>query len=248
MIFDAHVHCGLTLKYENVKQEWDKANIDGGVLFSPVEEIYNRYDPSFTDSEYYIDSRSKVHKYLCKLKKSNSNLFIYYFVWNDFKLPDNNFSGIKWHRHANEPIYNYSSDECKEFIDFICKKKLPVIIEEEFSNCINFIKLINGRTSIIIPHLGFLNGGYEQLKAEGIFAEDNIYADSALADEYEIVDFCKNFGVNKLFFGSDYPFGSPYFELQKIKKLFSGKDFSMITIENIKKLLSQCSNQSASVK
>jgi predicted TIM-barrel fold metal-dependent hydrolase len=101
--------------------------------------------------------------------------------------------------------------------------------------------LIDKRTNIIIPHLGFLNGGYDRLKAEGIFAEDNIYADSALADEYEIIDFTKNFGTSKLLFGSDYPFGSPYYELKKIEMLFSGDNFNKITCDNLLNLFSQSS-------
>ena len=180
-----------------------------------------------------------MHDYLKNLVSKNSNLIAFYFVWNDFELPDSIFKGIKWHRHSNEPNYDYESEKCEKFIDFICEKKLPVIIEEEFKNTVKFIKRIDGRTKIIIPHLGFLNGGYERLKSEGIFAEPNIYADSALADTYEIEDFAKNFGIEKLFFGSDFPFGSPKMELQKIKNIFgeNSKEFKKITFENILKLI-----------
>ena len=233
VILDSHCHCGLTLKFEIIKKEWDKAGINGGVIFSPVEEIYDRYNFEFYDSEYYKKSREKVHEYLKNLKIQHKNLFIFYFVWNDFKIPDFPFQGIKWHRHSNETEYDYYSEKSEIFIDFVCKNKLPVLIEEEFHNTLNFINRISGRTNIIIPHLGFLNGGYERLKSEGIFKEKNIYADTALADVWEIEDFVMNFGIEKLFFGSDFPFGSPYSELNKIKKLFSGKSFEKLTSENI---------------
>ena len=59
MILDAHVHCGLSLKFEIIKKEWEIAGINGGVLFSPVEEIYDRYNPYFYDSEEYKISRKK---------------------------------------------------------------------------------------------------------------------------------------------------------------------------------------------
>ena len=236
MILDSHVHCGLTLKFEIVKKEWIKAGIDGGVLFSPVEEIYDRFNPYFYDSEEYKISREKVHNYLIELVKNNKNLTAFYFVWNDFKIPDKIFKGIKWHRHSNEPEYDYDSEKCDKFIEYICNNNLPVIIEEEFHNTLRFIERINGRAPIIIPHLGFLNGGYNRLKTEGIFGEPNVYSDTALADIYEIEDFAKNFGTEKLFFGSDFPFGSPLNELNKIKRLFSGNDLKKITSANILKL------------
>ena len=44
LALDSHVHCGLTLPLETIVRLWKEGNIDGGVLFSPVEEIYNRYD------------------------------------------------------------------------------------------------------------------------------------------------------------------------------------------------------------
>ena len=237
MILDSHVHCGLSLKFEIIFTHWKKAGIDGGVLFSPVEEIYNRYDPNFIDSEEYAISREKVHSYLKKIKENFENIYIFYFVWNDFKIPDSNFDGIKWHRHSNEPEYNYESEKCDLFIDFIVKNKLPVIIEEEFHNTLKFIDKINGRTIVIIPHLGFLNGGYKRLKSEGIFEEKNIYVDTALASEWEIEDFAKNFGIEKIFFGSDFPFGELLYELNKIRKIFNGEDFKKVTSKNLLKIL-----------
>ncbi len=238
MILDSHVHCGISLKFDIISYEWEKAGINGGVLFSPVEEIYNRYTPYFYDSEEYKISRKKVHNYLEKLVLDKENLIAFYFVWNDFKIPNSIFKGIKWHRHSNEPEYDYKSDKCKKFIKHICENRLPVIIEEEFENTIEFIKRIDGETIIIIPHLGFLNGGYEKLKSEGIFEESNVYADTALADIWEIEDFAQNFGINKLLFGSDFPFGSPNTELQKIKEIFdeNSKEFKKITFENILKI------------
>ncbi len=237
MILDSHVHCGNSLRFDIIKAEWDEANIRGGVLFSPVEEIYNRYDSQFYDSDFYKSSRDNVHNYLTALIDNNTT-FAFYFVWNDFKLPDKNFKGIKWHRHSSEPVYDYGSEKCEAFIEHICNNKLPVIIEEEFLNTIKFIKRINSRTIIIIPHLGFLNGGYERLKAEGIFQEENIWADTALADTWEIEDFADNFGADKLMFGSDFPFGKPLFELQKVMKMFKNKKiFNDITYNNLMRLI-----------
>ena len=96
---------------------------------------------------------------------------------------------------------------------------MPILLEEEFKNTLYLIKRINKKTNIIIPHLGSLNGGYQKLKEAKIWTLDNIYADTALANNYEILDFIKTYGIKKIFFGSDFPFGNPYYEKQKILKL-----------------------------
>jgi predicted TIM-barrel fold metal-dependent hydrolase len=64
-----------------------------------------------------------------------------------------------------------------------------------------------------------LNGGYEMLTSAGIWEEENIYADTALAGPFEIMDFIEKYGSDRLLFGSDYPFGSPGRQLEKLKKM-----------------------------
>ncbi|MFC1834523.1 hypothetical protein ACFL2Q_07290 [Thermodesulfobacteriota bacterium] len=106
LVLDSHVHCGLTLPFQEISREWKTGGIHGGSAFSPVEEIYDRYDPLFTDSEEYRASRSGVHLYLLELARKE-RVFPYFFVWRDFiSIPDG-FMGIKWHRHADEPVYDY---------------------------------------------------------------------------------------------------------------------------------------------
>ncbi|HAY22587.1 MAG TPA: amidohydrolase, partial [Desulfobacterales bacterium] len=46
-----------------------------------------------------------------------------------------------------------------------------------------------------------------------------VYADTALAALPEIKDFIRRFGADRLLFGSDYPFGAPGAELDKILRL-----------------------------
>jgi hypothetical protein len=79
MILDSHAHCGRTLKFNLIKGEWENAEISGGVLFSPVEEIYNRRDPFFEDSEEYKNSRRNVHLYLQNLVQKEDNLAAFFF-------------------------------------------------------------------------------------------------------------------------------------------------------------------------
>lgn len=235
LVLDAHAHCGLTLPWEELFPLWDDGGIDGGVLFAPVEEVYDRYDRWFIDSEYYRESRVKVHDYLESLL--SDYIFAYWFVWNDFKLPRDNFKGIKWHRHDDEPEYRYKTEECEKFIEYICSRQLPVIVEEEFQNTLELVERINGRTVVIIPHFGMLNGGYSRLKKAGLFENSSVYVDTALAGRHEMADFAADYGVDRIIFGSDFPFGSPARERSKVEQVFSGRDRKKVLAENILSLL-----------
>ena len=236
LILDAHTHCGYTVPFEELSHEWQLGNIDGGVVFSPVEEIYDRYDPFFTDSDNYRQSRRSVHEYLLELALRD-NIFPYFFVWNDFISIPENFVGIKWHRHSGEPTYNYDTQECERVIDEICQRKLPVVLEEEFHHTVSFIDRIASRTVVIIPHMGALNGGYNRLKKAGLFENPKVWVDTALASRGEIRDFSHSFGTDRIMFGSDYPFGVPSHEKRKVLDVLSGDDLQSVLSGNLRRLL-----------
>jgi len=224
--------------YQELASEWQIGAISGGVMFSPVEEIYDRYDPFFTDTEEYRRSRSAVHRYLLELA-SQDRIFAYFFVWNDFVRIPEGFKGIKWHRHAGEPVYAYDSPQCEAVVEEICAKRLPIVLEEEFGNTLRFLKRISGRTVVIIPHMGGLNGGYPRLKSAGVFAEKTVWVDTALAASWEIADFASSYGTERIIFGSDYPFGSPSHEKLKVESLFSGSDLEALLSANLLSLLGE---------
>ncbi|MDD2443760.1 MAG: amidohydrolase family protein [Desulfotomaculaceae bacterium] len=231
LALDSHVHCGLTIPFEEILSLWKDAKIEGGALISPVEEIYNRYDSDFVDSDYYRQSRSRVHSYLESL--ASRWVFAYWFVWNDFAKPREGFAGIKWHRHTNEPKYKYKSKECDDFIEHVCSLRLPVMIEDEFHNTMELVNRINRRTVVIIPHFGGLNGGYVRLKQAGLFENPMVYVDTALAYPGEIRDFAADYQVDRILFGSDYPFGDPAYERHKLERLFTGRAREQVLAQNL---------------
>ncbi len=237
LVLDSHVHCGRGLPFEVLQPRWEKSGIKGGVLFSPAEEIYERHNHSFFDSAAFQDSRQKVHRYLESLR--GDLIHIYWFVWNDFQFPGDKFSGVKWHRHSNEPRYDYDSEKCLAFVEHICLRKMPVILEEEFENTFRLVEMIGGRTPVIIPHMGGLNGGYHRLQKAGLFEEPSIYADTALASSREISDFAGLYGTDRLLFGSDFPFGEPSRERFKVEKLFEGEELEQLFSGNLQRLLKE---------
>jgi predicted TIM-barrel fold metal-dependent hydrolase len=233
---DCHTHCGIHLPYQKLSREWREASVDGGVVFAPVEEVYDRHDPDFVDSDKYACSRASVHEYLLDLAQE-APVFPYFFVWNDFPSVPDGFVGIKWHRHEDEPVYQYGTPECGQFIDAICRKQLPIVLEEEFDHTLEFLRRIEGRTVVIIPHMGGLNGGYDRLKRAGVFESSQVWVDTALARRREIEDFADTYGTDRIMFGSDFPFGAPAFEKRKVERLFSGDQLSAVLSRNLMRLL-----------
>ncbi len=139
------------------------------------------------------------------------DIHAYYFVWNDFRKGElkKGYRGIKWHRHEYEPVYHYDDPGCEAFIAEAVRLQLPIVLEESFRNTLYFIKRIAGRTPIIIPHLGGLNGGFDALFEADVWDGETVYADTALASTGDMEIFLKRYGSRKLLFGSDFPFRHP---------------------------------------
>ncbi len=238
-VIDAHIHCGkqsANLAFEDIHPLLKSAGIDAACMFAPVEEIYDRYDPDFRDTSSWKEKRQQANSYLLSLFESGRPVFPYYFVWNDFRVAEleKPYWGVKWHRHPDEPEYNYQDPMCEKFIDKIIERNLPVVLEESFENTVCFIKELAPGARIIIPHLGALNGSFEALEREGIWQLPNIYADTALAHSSTIRRYVKKYSAKRLFFGSDYPFGLPANEINKIYNLgLSREELDSVLGKNI---------------
>jgi predicted TIM-barrel fold metal-dependent hydrolase len=205
-----------------------------------VEDIYYRYSSCFDDDDGWKACRCRAHDYLLKIAREHHGIYPYYFVWNDFVVEDLDrpFFGIKWHHHDGEPPYHYHDPKCTEMVDAICTRKLPIVLEETFEQTLKFIEQVAGRTAVIIPHLGLLNGGFDTLLDAGIWKDDNIFADTALAGRREISIFLETYGADRLIFGSDYPFGMPGPQLNRLTRMGIGKnDLEKICSGNILGLL-----------
>ena len=226
MIIDAHVHCGIQDKfppqsYDDYFSVISGSGIMEAVMFPPVMEVYDRYDPDFTDTAQWKNRRKAANEYLLNIGTTDLPVISYFFIWNDFAVDQltSQHKGIKWHRHSDEPVYHYDSPRCRQAVDEIKSRNMPVVFEEEFDNTVRFIEQIAKDVRVIIPHMGMLNGGYGAIKRHGLWALPNVYADTALASVYEITDYINEYGIDRIIFGSDFPFGDPKRELQKIMHL-----------------------------
>ena len=151
---------------------------------------------------------------------------------------DRRHQGIKWHRHDDEPVYHYDDPQCAEAVAEIQRRNLPVVLEEELDHTVRFIKEIARGVRVILPHLGLLNGGYRALKRRGIWEIPDVWADTALASPGEIRAYIDTYGPDRLLFGSDFPFGDPLAELNKVLDLPYDDNIKRAVIrENLERLL-----------
>lgn len=238
-VVDSHIHCGVQnvhQPYSQIEPLLKQAGIASSCLFAPVEDIYYRYTRHFDDNAAWRTCRRQAHDYLLDLAERRTEIYPYYFVWNDFLVEEleKPFAGIKWHHHAGEPPYHYSDPRCTAMIDAICSKKLPIVLEETFDHTLKFVARVAGRTPVIVPHLGMLNGGFHRLLEAGVWDDTDVWADTALAGGEEIGIFLEKYGPDRLIFGSDYPFGMPGSQLQRLKNMgINRPDLEKICSANI---------------
>ena len=225
-IIDAHAHCGRQFRYPpqdigDYRSAASGSGIRGVVVFAPVAEIYDRDDYGFRDTEDWRERRESANEYLLHLGDARFEVIPYFFIWNDFAVEQITpaHQGIKWHRHSDEPEYHYDDPRCAAAVAEIRRRNLPVVLEEEFHNTLKFLDVVAPGCRVIIPHCGMLNGGYDALVDHGVWARENVFADTALAPPSIILDYLKRYGDNRILFGSDFPFGDPKSELRKILRL-----------------------------
>ena len=220
-IIDNHVHCGNNV-YKSftpieIKQNLDEAGAHGAVIFAFPEDMYRIEDSP--------EWRVKANDYVLKVSGSmEKTIYPFYFVWNDYIVPDNldHYAGIKWHRHWDEPKYDYDDPGCHEMLKAIKALDLPVLIEEEYGNTVRFVRE-NPELKIIIPHMGGINGGCD--KMDVFFGNPNVYFDTAVAKLGDIKRILDSVGAERVIFGSDVSGTSePFFnftrvELAKVRQL-----------------------------
>jgi uncharacterized protein len=225
-IIDAHAHCGIVDRsfpqsFEDYAAQIAGTRIGGVAFFPPVMEIYDRHDPNFEDNPDWRQRRRESNAHLLTLKPPALTIYPYFFIWNDFAVEQLTpaHCGIKWHRHAGEPIYYYDDPKCAAALAEIRKRNLPVVLEEELSHTLRFVREMAQGIRVIIPHLGGLNGGFQAIAAAGLWELENVWADTALASPGEIGEYIRRYDHRRLMYGSDFPFGDPAGELRKVLSL-----------------------------
>jgi uncharacterized protein len=65
-------------------------------------------------------------------------------------------------------------------------------------NIRRFITELTAGVTVIIPHLGMLNGGFRAIVESGLWERQNVWADTALASPHEIREYLRRYGHRRL--------------------------------------------------
>ena len=90
-IIDAHAHCSVMDRswlqsFATYAAQAAPAGITGVALFSPVMEIYDRYDRHFVDTPAWRQRRKASNAHLLALDSGGMTVHPYVFIWNDFAV------------------------------------------------------------------------------------------------------------------------------------------------------------------
>ena len=237
-IIDAHIHLSNMLKpytEDELIDDLAEAGADGAVIFAQPSDIYRHID----DEEH----RMTANRHCLEVAERHEDWYAFYFAWPDYPIPEDfgGYVGIKWHRHADEPPYDYVSESCERFISAIRDRNLPTIIEEEFDHTVALVERLDP-APVIIPHCGRLNGGIEMMDC--FFDDERVFFDTAITPLPGIETIVENVGPERLIFGSDVsgtstPFHNfPKVELEKVLQLDLGEsDMQMVLAGNIDRLI-----------
>ncbi len=238
-IVDAHVHLGdrphKVYPLKALQHDLDEAGADGAVVFAFPEDMYRVVDTP--------ESRRAANAHVLAASRCDPRLYPFYFVWNDYLIPDDfeAYVGIKWHRHADEPPYDYDVPACEAILERIRARRMPVTLEEEFDHTVRFVERCP-ELPVIIPHCGMLNGGTERM---GVFFDrPNVYFDTAVAPIEDLSTIAEHVPADRILFGSDVSgtpmpfFNFPAVELAKVRQLALGEaEMALILAGNIDRLV-----------
>ncbi len=233
-MIDSHTHwgpsvtMGIEVTTEEILRQAEQSGVNQIVVF-PF--------PSMALADEGINER------LLEEARETKKFIPYYYIPETMKpIPEGKgFYGGKWHwmRGIQDCSSNYpvlKDPKLGEFIESSEKIDLPVIFEEELAFTEAFVRRTKNM-KIIIPHLGMLGGNpFDFLHA---FRErENVYFDTALAGSDAIMKFVGKIGYERILFGSDIPFGTMKWELEKVLSLPIGDEKKeWILSKNLKRLI-----------
>jgi predicted TIM-barrel fold metal-dependent hydrolase len=233
-IIDSHTHwgpsvtMGIEVTTEEILSQAEQSGVNRIVIF-PF--------PSTALADEEINQ-----KLLEEADRAKKFIPYYYIPETMNPIPDGKgFYGGKWHwmQGVQDSSSNYKALEDPKLVEFIEaseKLDLPIVFEEELGFTETFVKKTN-HLKIIIPHLGILGGNpIDFLHA---FRErENVFFDTALSSSDMIMRFIEKIGHERILFGSDIPFGTMKWELEKVLSLPIGDDKKeWILSKNLKRLI-----------
>ena len=226
-IIDAHVHIGrYHLPIEQIDALLKAEGISRAVVFADPES-----DVMVEDSIYVLEAARQLGYY--PFYYYGGNAYSGERPYDRLPVPDNlnQYSGIKWHcwfspAHDGGLRYSYPIDmdnvrrqmdapDFQAVMAAIQELKFVMTFEEHFEVTCEFVRRYPD-VSLIIPHMGMLNGGQERVQAQ-FRDHPNIHFDTSLGQVNETI--VQTLGASRLLYGCDYPYGWPGDNLRRVQRL-----------------------------
>jgi hypothetical protein len=252
-IIDAHVHIGrYHLPIEHIDALLKRAGISRAVVFADPES-----NDMVEDSSYVLEAAQRLGYY--PFYYYGGNAYSGQRPYDELPVPDNlnQYKGIKWHcwfspAHDGGLRYSYPIDmdnvrrqmdapDFRAVMAAIQALRFPMTFEEHFEITREFVRRYPDVT-LIIPHMGMLNGGQERVQAE-FQDKPNIHFDTSLGQVNETI--VQTLGASRLLYGCDYPYGMPGENLRHVQRLrISEEEKELILGGNVRRLLGEPSLRS----
>ena len=245
-IIDAHVHIGrYHLPIEHIDALLKRAGISRAVVFADPES-----NDMVEDSTYVLEAARRLGYY--PFYYYGGNAYSGQRPYDELPVPDNlkQYKGIKWHcwfspAHDGGLRYSYPIDmnnvrrqmdapDFQTVMAAIQALRFPMTFEEHFEVTREFVRRYPDVT-LIIPHMGMLNGGQERVQAE-FQDKPNIHFDTSLGQVNETI--VQALGASRLLYGCDYPYGMPGDNLRRVQRLnISEEEKELMLGGNVRRLL-----------
>lgn len=245
-IIDAHVHIGrYHLPIEEIDALLKSCGISRAVVFADPES-----GDMVNDSEYVLEAARRMGYYA--FYYYGGNAYSGQRPYDRLPVPDtiDRYNGIKWHcwfspAHDGGLRYSYPIDmdsvrrqmdapDFQAVMNAIRALNFPMTFEEHFEVTREFVRRYPDVT-LIIPHMGMLNGGQERVQAE--FRDNpNIHFDTSLGTINETI--VQTLGASRLLYGCDYPYGWPADNLRRVQRLkITDEEKELMLCGNVMRLI-----------
>jgi hypothetical protein len=243
-IIDAHVHVGRRhLPLDQVQDVLDRSGVNRAVVFADPESADipgdNQYVLEIADRThhipfFYIGGNAYSTKRPFPELPGPDVLEPYRGIkWHCWFTPGHDFGGTWLGMEGDQIDQALTEPRMTALMDKVREMGVPVNFEEHFDVTVRFVEVYPD-VSIIIPHMGGLNGGTDRILA-AVGDKPNVSFDVSLAGIDEgLVD---RYGSEKFLLGSDHPYGSPAWSVERIRtlkiseedreRLFSGNILSL---------------------
>lgn len=245
-IIDAHVHIGrYHLPIEQIDSFLKREGISRAVVFADPES-----DVMVEDSDYVLEAAQRLGYY--PFYYYGGNAYSGQRPYNQLPVPENldQYCGIKWHcwfspAHDGGLRFSYPIDmdnvrrqmdvpDFQAVMAAIQALHFSMTFEEHFEVTCEFVRRYP-HVTLIIPHMGMLNGGQERVQAQ---FRDNpkIHFDTSLGSVNETI--VQTLGASRLLYGCDYPYGMPGDNLRRVQRLkITDEEKDLILGGNVKRLI-----------